>query len=83
MPILRPLIAMDKEDITDISRKINAFEISILPHEDCCTVFLPKHPLIKPRLDKVELEEKKLDIESLIQNAIEELEIIEIPSNSL
>ena len=83
MPILRPLIAMDKEDITDISRKINAFETSILPYEDCCTVFLPKHPLIKPRLDKVEIEEKKLDFDGLVQKAIDELEIIEIPNNSL
>lgn len=79
VPILRPLIAMDKEDITEISRKINAFNTSILPYEDCCTVFLPKHPLIKPRLDKVILEEKKLDIDALINEAINELEIIEIP----
>ncbi len=78
LPIFRPLVAFDKEDITKISKDIGTYETSILPFEDCCTVFLPKHPLIKPKLDKCLREEEKLDIEGLIANAIENLEIIEI-----
>ena len=77
-PILRPLIGFDKEEITAISKKMNAFNTSILPYEDCCTVFLPKHPLIKPRIDKCEAEESKLNIEELISNALATLEIVEI-----
>ena len=77
MPILRPLIAFDKEDITEIANKIGTFETSILPYEDCCTVFLPKHPLIKPVIERVELEEKKLDVQKLIDNAIHSIEVIE------
>ena len=76
-PIFRPLIAFDKKDIIDISRKIGTYETSILPYEDCCTVFLPKNPVIKPKMEKVLQEESKLDIDSLINNAIENLEIID------
>ena len=78
MPILRPLIAFDKLDIIEISEKINAYETSILPYEDCCTVFLPKHPLIKPNLQKVKIEEDKLDVEGLINNALSNVEIINL-----
>ena len=78
LPIFRPLIAFDKEDITKISKDIGTYETSILPYEDCCTVFLPKHPLIKPKLEKCLLEEKKLDIEGLIENAIKNIEVVEI-----
>ena len=78
LPIFRPLISFDKEDITKISKEIDAYETSILPYEDCCTVFLPKHPLIKPRIDKCEFEEGKLDLENLINNALESVEIIDI-----
>lgn len=78
MPILRPLIAFDKLDIIEISEKINAYETSILPYEDCCTVFLPKHPLIKPNLQKVKIEEDKLDVERLINNALSNVEIINL-----
>lgn len=78
IPILRPLIAFDKEDITKISKEIGAFDTSILPYEDCCTVFLPKHPLIKPNLAKVIEEENKLDINLLIENSLRGVEIIEI-----
>lgn len=78
LPIFRPLIAFDKEEITQIAKNIGTFETSILPYEDCCTVFLPKHPVIKPKLEKCEAEERKLDIEALISKAIAELEIIEI-----
>ena len=78
LPIFRPLVAFDKEDITKISKDIGTYETSILPYEDCCTVFLPKHPLIKPKLDKCLREEEKLDIESLIEAAIANIEVIEI-----
>ncbi len=78
MPVLRPVIAFDKTDIIEIAEKIDTFETSILPYEDCCTVFLPKNPLIKPRLDKVLLEESKLEVESLIERAINNIEIINL-----
>lgn len=78
IPIFRPLVAFDKEEITAISKKIDAYETSILPYEDCCTVFLPKHPVIKPKKFQCEKEESKLDIESLINEAIEGIEVIEI-----
>ncbi len=77
IPIFRPLIAFDKKDIINISRKIGTYETSILPYEDCCTVFLPKNPIIKPKLEKVIKEELKLDIETLVDNAIKNTEIIE------
>lgn len=77
VPILRPLVAMDKIDITEISKKYNFFETSILPYEDCCTVFLPKFPIIKPKLDKVEKEESKLDIECLVAEALNTIELVE------
>ena len=76
LPMLRPLIGMDKDDITEISRKIGTFETSILPYEDCCTVFLPEHPIIKPRMDRVLKEEQKLDVEALIAEAMENVEIV-------
>ncbi len=78
IPVLRPLIAFDKDETIDIANKINTYETSILPYEDCCTVFLPKNPIIKPKLDKVKLEEDKLDVENLIENAIKNIEIVEI-----
>ncbi len=77
LPIFRPLIGLDKDDITVIATKIGTFETSILPYEDCCTVFLPKHPVIKPKLEQVEMEEKKLDIASLLQEALDSEEILE------
>lgn len=78
IPVLRPLIAFDKLDIIAIAEKIGTFETSILPYEDCCTVFLPKFPAIKPRLDKVEKEELNLDVEKLIDEAMLSIEKIEI-----
>ena len=77
LPIFRPLIGLDKDDITVIATKIGTFETSILPYEDCCTVFLPKHPVIKPKLEQVEMEEKKLDLETLLQEALDSEEILE------
>ena len=70
IPVLRPCIGMDKEEIIEISRKIGTFDISIEPYEDCCTVFTPKHPRTKPVLEKVLVQERKLDFEALVQEAI-------------
>lgn len=72
MPVLRPLIGMDKEEIIKISRMIDTFETSILPYEDCCTVFTPKHPKTRPTLESCDMAEKKLDIEALIEKAVKE-----------
>ena len=66
IPIIRPLCTYDKEDIIKIARKINTYDISIRPYEDCCTVFVPKHPVIKPNLNEIALEEEKCDLDSLI-----------------
>ena len=71
MPVFRPCIGMDKEEIVTISRAIGAFETSIQPYEDCCTVFTPKHPKTKPVLEKVLVEENKLDFEGLVAEALE------------
>ena len=70
MPVMRPLIAMDKVDIMDKAQEIGTFETSIQPYEDCCTVFLPKHPATKPKLEKILESESKLDCEALIDAAI-------------
>ena len=74
MPVLRPLIAFDKIDIIEIARKIDTYETSILPYEDCCTVFLPKFPAIKPNLERVKRAESKLDVEGLIDEAFKNVE---------
>ena len=71
VPAYRPLIAMDKEEIIKISRKIGTYDTSILPFEDCCTVFTPRHPVTNPILENIEKEEKKLDVEALIEEALE------------
>ena len=70
-PVLRPLVGMDKKEIIEIARKIDTFETSILPYEDCCTVFTPKHPKTKPLLKDVLAEEEKFDFSPLIEKAIE------------
>ena len=70
MPVLRPLIGMDKEEIIKISRDIDAFETSILPYEDCCTVFTPKHPKTRPTLSACEEAEKGLSVDELIEKAV-------------
>jgi thiamine biosynthesis protein ThiI len=71
MPVFRPCIGMDKEEIVEISRKIGTFDISILPYEDCCTVFTPRHPRTRPELEKVIKAEAKLDREALMERALE------------
>lgn len=78
MPVMRPLIAMDKVDIMDKAREIGTYDISIQPYEDCCTVFLPKHPVTKPKLAKIEKSESKLDVDELVKAAVESEEIITI-----
>lgn len=70
LPVLRPVIGMDKEEIVSIARRVGTMDISILPYEDCCTVFTPKHPQTKPKLDCVEAEEAKLDVETLVAEAL-------------
>ncbi len=78
MPVFRPLIGMDKEEIVEISRKIDTFETSILPYEDCCTVFTPRHPSTKPKIEKVILSQNLLDWEKMVDEAVEGTEILEV-----
>ena len=76
LPVFRPLIAMDKSDIIDIAQEIGTYDISIVPEEDCCSVFAPKKPITKPKLDRIEKSEEKLDIEALIEGAMATIETI-------
>ena len=78
IPIFMPLVGMDKEEIVTIARKIGTFDTAVLPYEDCCTVFTPKHPKTKPTLAQVINAEKKLDREALIQRALENIEKIKV-----
>ncbi len=78
LPVLRPLVCMDKREIIEIARKIGTFETSILPYEDCCTVFTPRHPRTKPRLDEVIEAEQPLDIEGLVAEAVQNMEKVVI-----
>lgn len=80
MPVFRPCIGMDKQDIVELSEKIGTYETSILPYEDCCTIFVAKHPVTKPRLDVIKKSERKLDdcIDELLKAAIETEEVIKI-----
>ena len=80
LPIFRPCIGLDKEDIVKIAKEIGTFETSILPYEDCCTVFLPKNPVIKPKLAKARSEEANLDVEALVNECIAGEEVIHIKS---
>ena len=76
LPVFRPLIAMDKSDIIDIAQEIGTYDISIVPEEDCCSVFAPKKPITKPKLDRIEKSEEKLDIEALIEGAMATIETV-------
>ena len=78
IPVFRPLISFDKEDIIEVAKKIGTFDISIIPEEDCCTVFLPKHPVTKPKLSKVEKAEEVLDVEDMLNEAISLVEVREV-----
>ena len=75
MPVFRPLIGMDKTEIMDIAHKIGTYETSVLPYEDCCTVFTPRHPVTRPKLDTMPKAESRLDIEALVKEAVENTEI--------
>ena len=78
LPILRPVVGMDKEDIVQISRKIGTFDTSILPYEDCCTVFTPRHPRLRPTLEEIEAAEQVLDIEAMVRDAVDGIERIQV-----
>lgn len=75
IPVLRPLIGFDKVDIIEIARNIGTYETSILPFDDCCTLFLPKHPVTRPRVEDIKRSEEALDLDSLINAAIENMEV--------
>ena len=78
VPVLRPVVGMDKEEIVRIARKIGTFETSILPYEDCCTVFTPRHPRLRPILTEVEAAEEKLDVDAMVQAAVEGIERVQV-----
>ncbi len=78
IPVFRPLIGFDKDEIIEISQRIGAFETSILPYEDCCTIFLPKRPVTKPRLEHVLKVESVLDVDKLVENALSDIDTVVI-----
>ena len=78
LPVFRPLVGMDKEEVVRLSRKIGTFETSILPYEDCCTVFTPRHPRTRPRLEDVETAEAALDVDGLVKEALEGIERVQL-----
>ena len=80
MPVFRPLIGFDKQEIVDISLKINTYETSVLPYEDCCTIFVAKHPVTKPNLNIIKRSEQNLQekIDEMMQTAIETAETVEV-----
>lgn len=82
MPVFRPLVGMDKEEVVRMARKIGTFETSILPYEDCCTVFTPRHPRTRPTLEEVEAAEVCLDVEALVTEAVEGIERMQVNSES-
>ena len=82
IPVLRPVACLDKLEIIDIAKKIDTYETSILPYEDCCTIFLPKHPVINPKIEKALEYEKKIDYEALINEAVLKVNTITISKNS-
>lgn len=83
MPVIRPVACLDKLEIIDIARKIDTYETSILPFEDCCTVFVPKHPAINPRLDVAIKEENKFNYESMIDEAVVNLNTIKVNNDKV
>jgi len=78
LPVFRPVVGMDKEEIIRISRRIDTFETSILPYEDCCTVFTPKHPKLRPTVAECEAAEEKLDVDAMVKDAADHIERIHI-----
>jgi thiamine biosynthesis protein ThiI len=78
IPVMRPCAGLDKEEIVKISRMIGSFDISVLPYDDCCTVFTPKHPNTRPTLEGVFAEEAKLDVDALVERAFATRTVMEI-----
>jgi len=78
IPVFRPLIGMDKIEIMDLAKKIGTYETSILPYEDCCTVFVPKHPTTRPKLEMVREAEKLVEGDKLIEEAIANIEVLNV-----
>ena len=78
MPVFRPLIGFDKDEIMELARKIGTYETSILPYEDCCTVFVPKHPVTKPDLETLRASEAAVDFSELIEKAIADTELMTV-----
>ena len=78
LPVLQPLIGMDKEEIVQMSRKIGTFDTSILPYEDCCTVFTPRHPRTRPTVAEVEQAESALAVDALVEEALQGIERIRL-----
>lgn len=80
MPVYRPLIGFDKQEIVEVSEKIDTYETSIQPYEDCCTIFVAKHPVTKPNLNVIRIHERNLDerIDELVRTALETDEVVEI-----
>lgn len=78
LPVLRPLIGMDKTEIVELARKIGTYEISIRPYEDCCALFVPRHPRTRPRREQVEEAERSMDMEALVEEALEKSQVLEL-----
>lgn len=78
MPVFRPLIGSDKEEIIEVARRIGTFETSSLPYEDCCTVFTPRHPATHPKMEKIDLGESRMDLEALLTEAVENTEVVSV-----
>lgn len=78
LPVFRPLIGSDKEEIIEVARRIGTFETSSLPYEDCCTVFTPRHPATHPKMEKIDLGESRLDMEALIDEAVAQTEVVNV-----
>lgn len=80
-PVIRPLVTYDKQEIVDIAKKINTYDVSILPYEDCCTVFVPKHPVIRPKVEIAKKEEEKYEMNQLIKEAVSNIKRIALNYN--
>ena len=79
--IIRPLVAFDKCDTIEIAKKIDTYETSIQPYEDCCTVFLPENPVVRPNLEKTKKQQERIDFDAIINRALEKIEVVEISAN--
>ena len=78
LPVFRPCIGLDKEEIIQVARRIGTFETSIQPYEDCCTVFTPKHPRTRPELSRVLEQQNRLDFEALVQEALDGMQTVRV-----